>query len=89
MVVTIHEFGLADQCLLGYLRNPDRRQPQLGPPLLWMRAGSEGRRIEETPEKGWDIADTYGLLTDLDQAAEFCDALKAKCGIRIAYVVKV
>ena len=56
-------------------------------PLLWMRVGSEGRRIEGIPEKGWDIADTYGLLTDLDRAADFCDAIDAKRGIRIAYVV--
>jgi adenine-specific DNA-methyltransferase len=56
-------------------------------PLLWMRAGSEGRRIQDLPEKGWDVADTYGLLTDLDRAADFCDALEPKCGIRIAYIV--
>ncbi|HEY2037671.1 MAG TPA: hypothetical protein VGG96_11695, partial [Steroidobacteraceae bacterium] len=23
-------------------------------PLLWMRAGSEGRRIEDLPKQGWD-----------------------------------
>ena len=31
-------------------------------PLLWMRAGSEGRRIDDLPATGWDVADTYGLL---------------------------
>lgn len=56
-------------------------------PLLWMRAGSEGRRIEDIPEKGWDVADTYGLVADLDRAAEFRKAVEAECGIRIAYVV--
>lgn len=56
-------------------------------PLLWIRAGSEGRRIDDLPEQGWDVADTYGLLTDLDQAAPFCGAVEAKDGIRIAYIV--
>ena len=56
-------------------------------PLLWMRAGSKGRRIEEVPEQGWDVADTYGLLTDLDQAAAFSDAVQAKGAIRIAFIV--
>ena len=56
-------------------------------PLLWMRAGSTGRRIGELPERGWDVADTYGLLTDLDQAATFADAVEASGTIRIAFIV--
>ena len=56
-------------------------------PLLWMRAGSEGRRIEEIPEQGWDVADTYGLLTDLDQATAFIEAVEEKGTNRIAYIV--
>ena len=35
-------------------------------PLLWMRAGSRGRRIDDI-SAGWDVADTYGVLADLDQ----------------------
>ncbi|MGJ7458169.1 site-specific DNA-methyltransferase [Halomonas sp. RA08-2] len=56
-------------------------------PLLWMRAGSEGRRIDKEPNDGWEVADTYGLLTDLDQAAPFADAVQAKSTIRFAYIV--
>jgi adenine-specific DNA-methyltransferase len=56
-------------------------------PLLWMRAGSGGRRIDKLPESGWDVADTYGLLTDLDHAAAFCRAVTKKESIRVAYVV--
>lgn len=56
-------------------------------PLLWMRAGSEGRRIDAEPAAGWAVADTYGLLTDLDAAAHFVDAVEAKGGIRVAYIV--
>jgi len=56
-------------------------------PLLWMRGGCEGRRIETIPEQGWDVADTYGLLIDLDKAAAFSEAIEAKNTIRIAYIV--
>jgi adenine-specific DNA-methyltransferase len=56
-------------------------------PLLWMRAGSEGSRIDALPAGGWSVADCYGLLTDLDQAAPFADAIQGKDSIRIAYIV--
>jgi len=56
-------------------------------PLLWMRAGSEGRRIEDLPKQGWDIADTYALLIDLDKAVPFAKKVEAKGTIRVAYVV--
>ncbi len=52
-----------------------------------MRAGSEGRRIEDIPKQGWDVADTYGLLTNLDQATPFSEEVEAKGTIRIAYIV--
>lgn len=56
-------------------------------PLLWMRAGSEGRRIGTLPEGGWDIVETYGLLTDMDQAEVFCAACAAADGLRMAFFV--
>jgi adenine-specific DNA-methyltransferase len=56
-------------------------------PLLWLRAGSEGRRIDKLPNPGWELADTYGLLADLDMAGVFCDAIKGKGTIRIAFIV--
>jgi adenine-specific DNA-methyltransferase len=56
-------------------------------PLLWMRAGSEGRRISDLPAHGWEVADTYGLLVDLDRTTEFCAAAMAANGLRVAYVV--
>ena len=55
--------------------------------LLWMRAGGRGRRIEAIPERGWDVAETYGLLTDLDHSVAFSDAVSVQDGIRIAYIV--
>jgi adenine-specific DNA-methyltransferase len=56
-------------------------------PLLWMRAGSRGRRIEVISDKGWDVAETYGVLFDLDHTAAFCKAVKKVADLRIAYIV--
>lgn len=56
-------------------------------PLLWMRAGSTGTRIETLPEGGWEIAQTYGLLTDMDQAELFSQGCAAAPDVKIAYVV--
>ena len=56
-------------------------------PLLWMRAGSEGSRIESLPECGWAVAETYGLLTELDASGSFTDAIAKSDMVRVAYVV--
>lgn len=56
-------------------------------PLLWLRAGAEGRRIDRLPVAGWELADTYGLLVDIDQASAFIKSLKKADGIRLAYIV--
>lgn len=56
-------------------------------PLLWMRAGSRGRRIEKLPSTGWAVVDAYGLLTDLDQATPFLKHVRKAKGLRIAYIV--
>ena len=55
-------------------------------PLLWMRAGSIGRRIEELT-KGWDVADYYGVIADLDQADAFLEAIAASDGVTVAFIV--
>lgn len=56
-------------------------------PLLWIRAGSEGPRIDAIPDKGWEVAHTYGLLTDLDKAAPFCRSIAGRGAVRLAYIV--
>lgn len=55
-------------------------------PLLWMRAGSRGRVITEVPAQGWDVAEAYGVLTKVDRAAPFAEAV-AESGVSTAYVV--
>lgn len=56
-------------------------------PLLWLRAGARGRRIDKLPECGWAVADTYGLLTEVDKATPFIQALRGVQRLRIAYIV--
>lgn len=56
-------------------------------PMLWLRAGAQGRRIDKLPPEGWAVADTYGLLTEVDQATPFIHAVSQASGLRIAYVV--
>ena len=56
-------------------------------PLLWMRAGSCGKRIEEIPVAGWELVESYGLLTELDQAAPFIKAVHSAIDLRVVYVV--
>jgi adenine-specific DNA-methyltransferase len=55
-------------------------------PMLWLRAGAQGRRIDKLPSEGWAVADTYGLLTEVDQATPFISAV-SQGSLRIAYIV--
>jgi len=55
-------------------------------PMLWLRAGAQGPRIDEIVG-GWAVAETYGIINDLDRSAEFIVALNDAVGIRIAYIV--
>ena len=51
-----------------------------------MRAGSRGRRIEDI-SKGWEVADAYGVLADLDHTEDFLKAIAANHNVAIAYIV--
>ena len=54
--------------------------------LLWLRAGSRGRRIESLPS-GWDVAEAYGVIADLDQTDDFFHALSEAPTARTAFVI--
>jgi len=56
-------------------------------PLLWMRAGSRGKRIDKVPAAGWEVVDSYGLLTELDQAAPFLKGVRKTNDLRLVYIV--
>lgn len=55
-------------------------------PLLWMRAGSRGRRIESLPS-GWDVAEAYGVIERLDKLDDFVAAIEAQPGASVAFIV--
>lgn len=56
-------------------------------PLLWLRAGARGSRIDKVPADGWAVADAYALLNNVDAATPFIKALAKVDGVRIAYIV--
>lgn len=55
-------------------------------PLLWLRAGSRGRRIESL-KAGWDVAEAYGVIERLDCLDRFVDAMRAQPRATIAFIV--
>ncbi len=56
-------------------------------PMLWLRAGARGARIDQVPAEGWAVVDAYGVLFDLDQAKPFCEAVAAGDAVGLAFVV--
>ena len=55
-------------------------------PLLWLRAGARGRRIEDV-SRGWDVAEAYGVLADLDKVDDFVRAVADQDGLAVAFIV--
>ena len=56
-------------------------------PLLWIRAGCKGKRIEKVPKTGWEITDNYGVLIDLDKSSQFCNQLNSIKEVKLVYIV--
>lgn len=56
-------------------------------PMLWLRAGALGRRIDKLPVEGWAVADAYGLLAEVDKATPFLKALAKTRDARVAFIV--
>lgn len=56
-------------------------------PLLWLRAGSRGGRIDKLPAEGWAVVDAYGLLLDMDAATPFIKAVNKENELGVAYIV--
>ena len=51
-----------------------------------MRAGSEGRRIDERTAT-FEVADTYAVLFNVDSSKPFLAAVEKADTLRIAYIV--
>jgi len=55
-------------------------------PLLWLKSGSRGRRIEKV-RNDFDVADTYAVLFDLDASQDFLAAVSKALAVRIVFIV--
>ena len=55
-------------------------------PLLWLKAGSHGSRIEAAVQD-FEVADTYAVLFDLDASSAFLAAVTEAESIRMAFIV--
>ncbi len=55
-------------------------------PLLWLRAGSRGRRIDDV-SKGWAVAEVYGVLSNIDHTDDLLKAIAERESVRLVYVV--
>ena len=56
-------------------------------PMLWLRAGSQGRIITDLGAQGWDVAERYGVLNNMDQMAEFVAEIDATETVTTVFVV--
>ncbi len=56
-------------------------------PMLWLRAGSQGRIITDLGEDGWDVAETYGVLENLDRAGDFVARVAGEESVKTAFIV--
>ncbi|MGC0252466.1 site-specific DNA-methyltransferase [Pseudactinotalea sp. Z1748] len=56
-------------------------------PMLWLRAGAWGRVITDLGEDGWDVADSYAVLENVDQSADFLARLVEVDGVETAFIV--
>jgi adenine-specific DNA-methyltransferase len=56
-------------------------------PLLWLRAGCSGKRIDKLPIEGWAVVDAYALLVDVDAATPFIKAVNKAEDLRVAFIV--
>jgi adenine-specific DNA-methyltransferase len=55
-------------------------------PLLWMRAGAQGDRIDERCGD-YAVTDRYGVLFNPDKWKGFCDAMRGLADARCAFVI--
>jgi adenine-specific DNA-methyltransferase len=54
-------------------------------PLLWLRAGAVGPRIAALLD-GWAVTENYGILTNMDKAAEFSKSVTESATISTVFI---
>lgn len=56
-------------------------------PLLWLRAGQFGRVIESIPDRGWDVAESHGVLEQTSAAEAFAEAVRETGTVTTVFIV--
>lgn len=55
-------------------------------PLLWLKAGSQGRRIDKA-SRDFELADSYAVLFDLDASKDFLASVAEAETVRVVFIV--
>ena len=57
-------------------------------PLLWLKAGAQGPRVEQAGQAAWALPDggRYGVLFDVDEWPAFVEAVRASDAVTHAFV---
>ena len=56
-------------------------------PLLWLRAGARGKRIDKLPLDGWAVTEVYGVLVEADKATPFIREVEKIKEMSIVFIV--
>lgn len=56
-------------------------------PMLWLRAGSAGRIINDLGDRGWDVSDAYAVLENIDSSDAFLETVRGTKTVRTVFVV--
>lgn len=56
-------------------------------PMLWLRAGAQGRIITSLGECGWDVAEAYAVLENFDDQHSFFEELAQSQSVRTVFLV--
>ncbi|WP_336992617.1 site-specific DNA-methyltransferase [Leucobacter sp. VD1] len=56
-------------------------------PMLWMRAGSTGRLIDDLGDDGWNVSEVYAVLENTDNADEFLSAMRQTDTVKTVFVI--
>lgn len=56
-------------------------------PMLWLRAGSSGRLIDDLGTRGWDISEVYAVLEKIDSSDAFFEVMRGATGVKTVFVI--
>lgn len=56
-------------------------------PILWLRAGSTGRIIDDLGDRGWDVSQVYAVLENIDATEAFLKEMRESVSVRTVFVV--